>query len=161
MNKTTIALGAILAGGVAVTGCSSSGGGTRAPDEFRVVRKAPLTVPPDYNLRPPAPGAARPQELQPSDQARAALFGVDYGSAASEGERLLVGRAGGEAIDPTIRAQVDFDAANIVHKNEAFSDEVLSGAEPDEGEQEAIENATGGGEVMIERKRINSKLPGL
>jgi hypothetical protein len=28
------------------------------PDEFAVVTKAPLVIPPDYNLRPPKPGAA-------------------------------------------------------------------------------------------------------
>ena len=29
----------------------------RSPDEFTVVRKAPLSMPPDFNLRPPTPGA--------------------------------------------------------------------------------------------------------
>jgi len=49
------------------------------PDEFRVVTKAPLVVPPDFSLRPPAPGKPRPQELQPESAARTALlvmFGV-------------------------------------------------------------------------------------
>ena len=45
------------------------------PDEFRVVTKAPLVVPPDYALRPPAPGEPRPQELQPESAARTALLG--------------------------------------------------------------------------------------
>ena len=27
------------------------------PDEFAVVTKAPLIIPPDFNLHPPAPGA--------------------------------------------------------------------------------------------------------
>ena len=64
MNKPLMVLGAALAGSAILAGCSSngSGGGSNAPDEFRVVRKAPLTIPPDYNLRPPAPGEARPQE---------------------------------------------------------------------------------------------------
>ena len=29
----------------------------KAPDEFTVVKKAPLVLPPDFSLRPPAPGA--------------------------------------------------------------------------------------------------------
>jgi len=41
-------------------------GGT---DEFAVVTKAPLIMPPDYNLRPPRPGAARPQEQSERQQA--------------------------------------------------------------------------------------------
>jgi hypothetical protein len=32
------------------------------PDEFAVESRAPLTVPPDFDLRPPEPGAPRPQE---------------------------------------------------------------------------------------------------
>ncbi|MEL0015072.1 MAG: DUF3035 domain-containing protein, partial [Rhodospirillales bacterium] len=28
----------------------------KAPDEFTVVRNAPLSLPPNYNLRPPKPG---------------------------------------------------------------------------------------------------------
>ena len=35
------------------------------PDEFLTVTSAPLTVPPEYGLIPPAPGQARPQELAP------------------------------------------------------------------------------------------------
>ena len=30
----------------------------QSPDEFAVTTKAPLVVPPDFNLRPPSPGAA-------------------------------------------------------------------------------------------------------
>ena len=30
--------------------------GKKAPDEFAVVRSAPLTLPPDFTLRPPRPG---------------------------------------------------------------------------------------------------------
>ncbi|MBM3516594.1 MAG: DUF3035 domain-containing protein, partial [Alphaproteobacteria bacterium] len=41
----------------------------RQPDEFTVVSRAPLVVPPDANLRPPLPGAPRPQEARPSAQA--------------------------------------------------------------------------------------------
>lgn len=47
----------------------------RAPDEFAVVRRAPLIVPPDYDLRPPDPGAPRPMVGRTADQARTALTG--------------------------------------------------------------------------------------
>jgi hypothetical protein len=45
----------------------------RAPDEFAVVKRAPLIVPPDFELRPPEPGAPRPNIGRTSDQARVAL----------------------------------------------------------------------------------------
>jgi len=49
------------------------GMGKRAPDEFAVVKRAPLIVPPDFDLRPPDPGAPRPNVGRTSDQARVAL----------------------------------------------------------------------------------------
>jgi len=44
------------------------------PDEFRVTTRAPLAVPPDFNLRPPAPGAPRPQEGTATQQAKQVIF---------------------------------------------------------------------------------------
>lgn len=43
------------------------------PDEFQVTTRAPLSMPPDFTLRPPEPGAPRPQELTQSAAAEAAL----------------------------------------------------------------------------------------
>ena len=58
---------AALAAVVALTGCSGDEltrnfGLTRdAPDEFTVTTRAPLSMPPNYQLRPPRPGASRPR----------------------------------------------------------------------------------------------------
>src|SRR5215468_11844115 len=41
-----------------------------APDEFAVESRAPLEMPPDFDLRPPQPGATRPQEKAADQQAR-------------------------------------------------------------------------------------------
>lgn len=71
--KRVILTGALLAA-VGLTGCNSARGALGmtkvTPDEFRVVTKAPLVVPPDYALRPPALGEPRPQELQPESAAQ-------------------------------------------------------------------------------------------
>ena len=174
-----IALVAMLAAAAATSGCgtlSRAVGATKvAPDEFRVVTQAPLTLPPDYNLRPPRPGEPRPQELQPSDEARVALFGEEVGRAASVGERSLVNAAGAGAADPDIRDTIDFEAQGVVRRNQGFVDSVLAfggsgAARPapinaeDEArrleEDEAIRRATGGGQVVIERDRGGFKLPG-
>ncbi len=40
------------------------------PDEFVIESRAPLTIPPDFNLRPPNPGALRPQETTAAERAR-------------------------------------------------------------------------------------------
>jgi|ERR1700720_4349972 hypothetical protein len=43
------------------------------PDEFAVESRAPLTIPPDFELRPPQPGASRPQEVSAAERARKAI----------------------------------------------------------------------------------------
>jgi len=43
------------------------------PDEFAVESRAPLTIPPDFELRPPQPGASRPQEVTAAERARKAI----------------------------------------------------------------------------------------
>ena len=44
--------------------------GKQSPDEFAVVTRAPLSMPPDFSLRPPRPGAERSQEKSVTDSAR-------------------------------------------------------------------------------------------
>ena len=44
------------------------------PDEFKVTTRAPLAVPPDFNLRPPTPGEPRPQEGTATQQAKQVIF---------------------------------------------------------------------------------------
>ena len=165
---STIGLVAMTA--LSLAACASTGG----PDEFRVVRKAPLTVPPEYNLRPPTLGQARPQELSPEAQARVAVFGVDVGQNASDGEKLFVKAAGGDAVDRNVRGLVDFDDNQALRKNRSFTDMILNfGGEAKEpvvdaaaeaerlrAESEAVKDITGGGKVVIQPKQT-SKLPGL
>lgn len=59
-------------------GCSGIGNALgfskRPPDEFEVLAKAPLVVPPDYNLRPPAEEELALKERNPRDMAYRALF---------------------------------------------------------------------------------------
>ena len=40
------------------------------PDEFAVESRAPLTIPPEFDLRPPQPGAPRPQDVTAAERAR-------------------------------------------------------------------------------------------
>jgi hypothetical protein len=44
-----------------------------SPDEFAVESRAPRTNPPHFNLRPPEPGAARPQEASMANKAQTAV----------------------------------------------------------------------------------------
>jgi len=168
---------AVLTAATAVAGCAGARVGNAEPDEFRVVTIAPLTVPPEYNLRPPRPGEPRPEEIYPDQAARAALFGAQGDYTGSDGEALLVARAGGGEADPFIRAIIDGETAAVVRKSTAFSNQILFWQEGTEGigdnavtidaDEEAerlelIERVTGGGEVEIHRDRGGiGKIPGL
>ena len=44
------------------------------PDQSKVTTRAPLAVPPDFSLRPPAPGQPRPQEGTATQQAKQVIF---------------------------------------------------------------------------------------
>src|ERR1700686_5409577 len=62
---------------LSVSGCSDFkkmvGIEKTSPDEFAVESRAPLTIPPDFDLRPPAPGSGRPQETSAANRAKTAI----------------------------------------------------------------------------------------
>lgn len=98
-----------------------------APDEFQVTTRAPLSMPPDFTLRPPQPGAGRPQELSGSEQAQAALVpdsvNVVPGRASSLGQQALVAAAGRPA-PANIRSEVNSEAA-VDAPNRSFADRLM------------------------------------
>ena len=113
----------MLALAISVGGCSQAkkqlGLKRQVPDEFAVVKRAPLSMPPDYKLAPPQPGAPRPQEQAPYEAAKDVVFGStqDGAVAAGEGENALLQRAGAAHADPGIRQKVDVETAEISKEN--------------------------------------------
>ena len=119
----------------------------QSPDEFKVVSRAPLSMPPDYNLRPPTPGAPRPQEGSSRDQAAAAVFGhpgaglqpdqippIGEGeseSAQSSGESALLQSAGASGVDPNIRTLVDGETAADEADSETLADTLVFWRDPE------------------------------
>ena len=104
-----------------------------APDEYTVTTRAPLSLPPDYNLRPPRPGVARPQEQSERQQAEEALVPQLALSApkgtSSAGQAALIQEAG-PAAPSDIRRKVDQDAHNAA-ADQGFVDNLLSWRKPD------------------------------
>jgi hypothetical protein len=64
-----------------------------SPDEFAVESRAPLTMPPDFELRPPQPGAARPQEKSSDQEARQVLEEAGPGEPGKRAPDLRLRRA--------------------------------------------------------------------
>ncbi|MBT5073556.1 MAG: DUF3035 domain-containing protein [Kordiimonadaceae bacterium] len=55
----------------ALTGC----GGKSAPDEYMVLKNAPLSMPPEFHLTPDGPTQDLEDVIDPKEIARRALFG--------------------------------------------------------------------------------------
>ena len=161
-----IKLFAALGTGIfAITACTSGSSGTGTPDEFRVVTKAPLTVPPNYQLRPPPAGGSVPAELDESRvNAVPQAFGADIGASASMSERALVASAGANAVSGVIRTQVDYDETRTIRKSQSIVDRVLfwRADDPEDAEAASSDNATGGEPVIIQETSASPriKLPG-
>lgn len=101
--------GMLFALTLALAGCSLFSGGSGKPDEFVVVEKRPLIVPPDFRLRPPEPGKASPQDIRPTREALKALFpnsNPDLGL--SPGEKALLNR-----VEERVAAPVRADSRSL------------------------------------------------
>jgi hypothetical protein len=119
---------------LALSGCDDTkralGIDKSIPDEFAVVRRAPLVMPPDYNLRPPAPGSERPQEGTTSQQARNALIGRNRLDGYrvrgfSPGEVELLALAGADQIVPGVRDTVDRETSAFAVESDSFTDRLV------------------------------------
>ncbi len=126
VHMTVLGLTALLAGcgGVADT----LGFGRNPPDEFAVVDRPPLALPPDFDLRPPMPGAPRPQEVSTTRRAEATLFGgatQDADATRSDAEKALLESAGAAHASSDIRATVDREAAQKIVSSRRFVDDLL------------------------------------
>ena len=131
----------------ALAGCGdvadTLGLGRNPPDEFAVVDRPPLALPPDFELRPPKPGAPRPQEENTTKRASTMLFGAntnvgnttDHDSfmagappaeeSRTDAEKALLEAAGATRAEPNIREIVDREASQKVVGNKHLVDELL------------------------------------
>ena len=94
-----------------------------------MVTRAPLSLPPDYGLRPPRPGAARPNEASPRDDAKEGLLrnlGNRGGRSSAKkkvpghftnGEAALLKRAEALNVDSKIREIVERESGRVVESD--------------------------------------------
>jgi hypothetical protein len=127
-----------------MSGIRSSLGITKeAPDEFGVVSRAPLSLPPDYTLRPPQAGSLRPQDSTPTEVARQTVFRVPTDKAdpnaapanvsvtASAGELALMKQVGAGTADPNIRRIVDQENTRLLEADRSFTDRLIFWQKPE------------------------------
>jgi hypothetical protein len=147
----TVYLGSALALlALGLSGCSDTrkalGIDKAPPDEFAVVAGSPLTMPPDFNLRPPRSPSDKPPsetaaqagrqtvfriaDTKPSQAALSAAAQTGTNGPLSVGEQALIAKAGAGAADPSIRQQVDKETTQLNADNGSFVDSLLFWREP-------------------------------
>lgn len=133
---------------VSLGGCSGAkrafGMQKVAPDEFTVVTKPPLVLPPDYSLRPPQPGAPNPAVITPSGNAELALFDrdgqlSDNAQGYTSGEVNLLETTGGSGASANIRQVVNAETASLVEKDSSIAERILFWQEPSEAPAAVID----------------------
>lgn len=158
----------------------------RTPDEFAVVSRAPLALPPSFDLPQPRPGAPRPQEGTANARAESVLFGgrqsgfyfngqFSPAGPASPGEAALLARSGTGNAQPGIRQMVNREADQEIEDSGGFAAGLLFWQTPDQPGQvvdpqaemrRLANNAALGlplneGEVPIMEQRDKAPLEGL
>ncbi len=128
-----------------------------APDEFKVVSNAPLATPPEFTLRPPVPGAKRPQELDIEQQAKDILLDKstrNKDSGESKGESAFLKRADIQRANPDIKnvlTQEELDAAKA-EKKKGFLDKISSYASLKSDKEPVVSAAKEKGRIATNKK---------
>jgi hypothetical protein len=131
-HKLLILILPMVAGVLLVNSCTSQqsnvfGEEKKAPDEFAVYSRAPLSMPPDFGLRPPKPGVTRPQTIVPRNTAKEAILSSSRtpSSATSDGNAAqaqadqtpgivaLLSNAGATHTNPDIRALINSETSSL------------------------------------------------
>ena len=116
-----------------LTGCSglrsALSNAKHPPDEFAVYQRPPLSLPPDYGLRPPEPGKERPAAYTPSEQAESAMLNrpvqrQDLGPA-TPGLQDLLQETGANKADPNIRQEVDQETLALSDEDKRLIDKLI------------------------------------
>lgn len=127
MRKSSLILAVMMA--ATLGGCSDVkkqiGMGRSSPDEFMVVKRAPLTMPPDYDLRAPSPDSLPPAS-EASNQAKAALMGGNTATAEKgSAENALLQKMGAENADPSVRAAINRENGVLELENRKLVDKLI------------------------------------
>ncbi|NWG47318.1 MAG: DUF3035 domain-containing protein [Alphaproteobacteria bacterium] len=166
-NRTMIRLTALAGSAVmmlSLGACSSVGsalGITKdPPDEFAIVTKAPLVLPPDYTLKPPQPGAPRPQEETPANRARSLVFDSAgrTASGVSSAEATLIARTGADAANPDIRRVITEETTALLEKEQTVANKILFWNKPELPEE--VVNAAAEAERIRETRARGETVTG-
>lgn len=133
-----VACAALLA--LSLAACSSVrdavGLDSNPPDEFKVMVRAPLSMPPDYDLKAPHPGAPRPQDESLRDRTKQIVLDAEGNAGAKKvkpddikgvtpAEAALLHKLGADQVDSNIRQVVNRETNTLEEENKTFVEDLL------------------------------------
>jgi hypothetical protein len=101
------------------------GVGRNSPDEFTVVKRAPLTLPPDYALRPPADATLQAASAAPETAKNVILGAGGAPVTPASADNAFLDRLGAERADGAIREKINADNGYIALKNRTVADKLI------------------------------------
>ncbi len=137
LQQTVVTIAVAFLALVALGGCSgvreNLGLVRKPPDEFTVVRKPPLVIPPNFSLRPPRTGSEAAEEADAAKKARSALIGdtarrppaTARPAGGSTGEQALLTRARATGVDPAIRDVLNRETLLVEERDRSFVDRLI------------------------------------
>lgn len=136
----------------------------RPPDEFTVYSRAPLSMPPDFALRPPATATGASQSAAPREIALQAMTNGSVSpanetvaaSAGSPGLQQLLDRTGAATAQSGIRAQVNSESTILAEADQSFVERLMFWS--DVPERSTVVNAPQESRRIQENQALNRPL---
>jgi len=117
---------------LALTACSSVrdelGLNRHSPDEFTVIKRAPLSLPPQYNLRPPTGQQTAPTQQDLTQQTKQTVFGETEPTAEKQPDTpndVLLKKLGVSEAQPNIRQVLDRENGFTALDNKDIADKII------------------------------------
>ncbi|MBL6767822.1 MAG: DUF3035 domain-containing protein, partial [Candidatus Micropelagos sp.] len=97
------------------------------PDEFAILKKQPLIIPPDYSLKPPNEAGSKIARTSTRVEAEQILTGreVDISEIASDGEKEILDRIGSDPSQNNVRSKIQSDGNTVIGKEQAVTENLI------------------------------------
>ena len=130
-----------------------------SPDEFAVIRKEPLTLPPDFNLRPPGEDQTSRTSKFSSEKAKSTIVSIEASGSSreikkmviSKGEEAFLQQSGVKLHNSSIRKILQEENTQIATFSNDFIDRLVSRVTGTRNNDNVLKPG-------VEQKRIQAKL---
>lgn len=130
-NRKLKIAGCFLLCGLLLSACSSVkrelGVGRNSPDEFLVVKRAPLTLPPEYTLRAPGEAGAVTSGAEIAGRTKETVLGKTSAGEAVFGapEETFLAKLGASPAHNDVRRRIDEENGLITLENQALVEKLI------------------------------------